>query len=228
MVELVRTESFFLTALGIAEGSRVFDQCCGNGRLSHYLAPLGVDIVGIDLAQGYIDLANQRTSEGMRCQFEAADAFTYVVDPPCDAAFNWWTSFGYTASDAKNLEMLQRAFESLRTGGRFALDFMNVPGVLRHFQPSVITRAPSKDGEITLLRESRLDLGKGVLHKRWTYYQNDTQKAEFDSQVRLYDPPKLVELFVAAGFTDIEVYGDLDQSSIQLDSPRCIVTATRP
>lgn len=223
--EMTGTVSFLQKALELSPGARLLDQCCGSGRLTWKMAELGYTITGMDLIPGYIERARNRQVAGNSApDFEVADAFEFVADPPCDAVFNWWTSFGYSDSDETNTLMLKRASESLLPGGRYALDFMNVPGLYRHFQPHVVTR----NGDVTLVRESTLDLAANTIRKQWTYFLPNGQRTVHHSSVRLYDPAALRRLFEAAGFTDIQFYGDVDGSTLTLNSPRCIITARKP
>jgi ubiquinone/menaquinone biosynthesis C-methylase UbiE len=221
-VEIERAADFLIQALGLAGGERVLDQCCGSGRLTWEMAQRGFEMHGMDLIPGYIDRAKQRGPEGSHApEFEVADAFEFRADPPCDAVFNWWTSFGYSEANETNTLMLRRAWESLRPGGRYALDFMNVPGLYRHFLPHVVTR----NGEVTLVRESTLDLPANVIRKQWTYFLPGGRRVVHHSAVRLYDPAALRRLFEAAGFSEVTFFGDVDASPLTLNSPRCIVLA---
>ena len=223
--EISRAADFLIQALALRGGESVLDQCCGSGRLTWEMARRGYTMRGMDLIPGYIQRAQQRgpASANVPC-FEVADAFVFKADPPCDAVFNWWTSFGYAEDDAINTLMLRRAWESLRPGGRYALDFMNVPGLYRHFLPHVVTRC----GEVTLIRESTLDLSASVIRKQWTYFMPDGRRVVHHSAVRLYDPAALRRMFEAAGFADVTFFGDVDASPLTLNSPRCIITAHRP
>ena len=90
-----------------------------------------------------------------------ADAFEFVPDHPCAAAFNWGSSFGYADADRQNIKMLERAFESLKPGGRFILDYQNIPGVLRDFRQCIVRRHATDDGEILLLRDCQVNLAGG-------------------------------------------------------------------
>lgn len=223
--EVERTTAFLVAELGLTDGMSVFDQCCGTGRIAWALAARGLDVLGIDLIAGYVARARDReVTVRSRPRFEKADAFAYRAQPTCDAAFNWWTSFGYAADDDTNLAMLVRARESIRTGGRYTLDFMNVPALYRGFRPQEVTHA----GDVLLLRESTLDLVANVIHKEWTYVFTDGRRVRHRTAVRLYDPATLCRLFRAAGFDDIRVYGDLDRSPLVLDSPRCLVSGRHP
>jgi len=227
--ELDATLAFLVARLRLAPGARVFDQCCGIGRLSLPLARWGAEVIGVEQAAGYVERARSAArAAGITARFEAGDAFTYVPDRPCDAAINWWTSFGYLDDDDGNAAMLRRAFEALVPGGRFAIDLPNAPGLYAGFRPSEITRRSTPDGDLVMLRESWLDLARGLLHKRWTFVLPDGRRVERPSTIKLYPPDRVVALLAASGFTELEVFGGVDGRAIALDSPRCIVVGRRP
>jgi ubiquinone/menaquinone biosynthesis C-methylase UbiE len=223
--DVERTTDFLVAELELGLGSTALDQCCGTGRIAWALAKRGVAVLGVDIVPSYVRRALRREvtlPNGL--SFEPADAFVYRAIPCRDAAFNWWTSFGYAAADDDNLRMLARARESIRPGGRYALDFMNVPGIYRNFRPRVVTEA----GGVTLVRDSTIDLDANVMHKAWTFTLADGRRFVRNSAVRLYDPAALRRLFLAAGFDDVRIRGDVDGSPLTLDSPRCIVLGRNP
>jgi SAM-dependent methyltransferase len=227
--ELDATLAFLRNELGLAPGVRVFDQCCGIGSLAIPLARGGACVIGVDQSSAYIERARRdAAAAGVAADFRVGDAFEFVAPVPCDAALNWWTSFGYTDDDKRNAEMLRRACESLAPGGRFVLDTMNVPGVLRAFQPTVVTRRATRRGEIALRRESQVLPAEGVMLKRWIYELSDGRCVERHSRVRLYLPHTLVAMLEACGFVDVRLYGDVSGRPLTLDSLRCICVARRP
>ena len=217
--EVDQTVRFLVEELQLTPGARVFDQCCGIGRLAIPLAKWGADVIGVEQAARYVERARAAHSPA---RFEVGDAFEYVPDRPCQAAINWWTSFGYLPDDAGNARMLRRAFEALVPGGRFALDYPNVPNLFADFRPHDITRK----GDITLLRESTFDIARGLLHKRWTFITPE-RRVERTSTLRLYTPDRLVEMLGSVGFTNLRAYGGLDRAPLALDRQRCIVVGER-
>ncbi len=227
--ELDRTLDFIIGVLELAPGARIFDQCCGIGSLSRPLAHRGFGVVAVDQAEGYIERARAEAERepGLDLSYSAADARTYRPQDPVDGVINWWTSFGYAEADDDNAQMLARAYETLRPGGAFLLDTMNAPGVLRHFQPSMITRRSIAGGELVLLRESSIDLPAGALEKRWTYYLPDGRQVMHRSRVRLYQPHELDRLLRAVGFVDVEFFGGITAEPLTLDTLRCICRARR-
>ncbi len=226
--ETEATAEFLVRALELAPGARVFDQCCGTGRLSIPLARRGFEVTGVDLIEAYVARARAAAERaGVVARFHAGDAFAWTPEAPCAGAFNWWTSFGYADDDATNVRMLARAHDALRPGARLALDFHNVAGLLRGFREHVVTRRQTAAGELVLLRESRVDLPRGRLEKRWCFFHPDGRRSAHDSAVRLYLPTELARLLEAAGFVDVRFCGDVRGGPLELDSERCIALARR-
>ncbi len=222
--EVDATVRFLVEELRLTPGARVFDQCCGTGRLSVPLAMWGADVLGVEQAARYVDTARTKArAANVTARFEVGDAFEFVPDRPCAGAINWWTSFGYLPDDDANAGMLQRAFDALAPGGRFALDYPNVANLYSRFRPHEITRK----GDITMLRESRFDLARGLLHKHWTFLRGD-RRVERESTLRLYTPDRIVALLESVGFVDVLLYGDLDRAPLALERPRCIALGARP
>lgn len=226
------TVVFLQNVLEVKPGDKLLDQCCGTGRLSLAMAKQGYDVLGVDLIDSYIEKAKDKAqtelSSNKHCRFVSSDAYEFVAEQPVHGIFNWWTSFGYSATDVDNIKMVQRAFDSLLPGGRFALDFMNVPGLYRHFQPHVVNRIEEPEGQLVLIRETRLDHTEALMHKTWSYFLPNGQQVQHQSQVRLYSPHELHRFFKQCGFTDVQVYGDIDKSGLTLQSPRCIVVGQKP
>src|SRR5580765_3533886 len=63
-------------SLGIKPPLRVLDLGCGDGTTAVPLALLGVDVVGIDIAENLVDAGNKRAAElGLsRLRFQEGDA----------------------------------------------------------------------------------------------------------------------------------------------------------
>jgi hypothetical protein len=120
--------------------------------------------------------------------------------------------------------MLRSAFQTLKPGGRFALDYQHVPRVLRDFQSCLVRRS----GETVVLRESRVDLAAGELAQTWTFFLPDGRRIIRRSAVRLYLPHVLGEMMRAAGFIELSYHGGVNGEALELESPRCIVVGVRP
>ena len=221
--------SFLIEILRLRAGMRILDQCCGIGSLSLPLARHGLLVTGVDQAEDYIARARREANaQGLAIDFHAADAMEFVPEHPVDAVLNWYTSWGYHADDGQNIRMLRRAFEALAPGGRFALDTMNLTGVLRSFQRDVVLRRLVAGSEIVLHRKSSFDLARGLMIKHWEYFLPDGHRISRESAVRLYMPHEVVRMLRSCGFTEIELVGNLAGEALHIDSSRLIALAQRP
>jgi len=225
-----RTADFIIEALDLQPGQTVFDQCCGIGRLSMPLAERGIRVIGVDLIESYVAAARHRAQEdNLSCEFHQGDAHEFIAPEPCDAAINWYTSFGYDEDDAVNIRVLRCAFESLKPGGRLALDYYCTPAILAGFRPHVIVRPDAKAlDDLIVIHENDLDFERGMIHSLWTAIYADGRRIAKPVQTRLYLPHEIIALLKRCGFVDTALCGDIDGSAFARDSRRCIATARRP
>lgn len=124
--------------------------------------------------------------------------------------------------------MLERAFDALRPGGRFALDLPNFPAVLRGFQRHLVRRGTSEGRRVTLIRDSQIDLGRGSLDQLWTWLIEGQPPVERRSSLRLYFPHQVRDMLEQCGFREIRFFGGMRGEELTMDSPRLLLVASRP
>jgi SAM-dependent methyltransferase len=220
--EVVPAVSFLKDKLRLAPGASVFDQCCGIGTLSVALAAEGYRVTGVDLIPSYVARAAD-AAEGLDCRFFTQDARSFIAPEPADAGFNWWTSFGYYEEDAENLRMLQAANRSLKTGAYFALDYMNRDERLNSFAANDVRESVTPQGTWT----TAYDRARDMVVKTWRYDAEGSRVEKKGGGVKLYSAACLERLLTAAGFGDIEFYGDWQGAPLTASSPRCIAVARK-
>jgi SAM-dependent methyltransferase len=114
--------------LGMHSQNKVLDMGCGRGRHAMYLNSRGMDVTGIDIAPESIAYARQFENERLHCYVHdmrqpfGTHEFCYVL--------NLFTSFGYFATEAENIQVIWAATQALRKGGRLVIDFMNVHKIM--------------------------------------------------------------------------------------------------
>jgi len=207
--------------LQLTAGQTVFDQCCGQGRYSRALAQKGMVPVGVDAYAGYVKAAAEACPQG---QFFCADASVFRTPQLCDAGFNVYSSFGYSADDDFNLAFLQRAAESLRPGALFVLETINFANVLVNFQETLVTEL---EGGLTLERRCRLDWQDGMLHQIWSLTRPDGTSRRHPTCTRMLLPRELGNLLARAGFEPLQMLGNLAGAPFAQDHARLVWLARR-
>ncbi|MBS2036320.1 class I SAM-dependent methyltransferase [bacterium] len=219
--EVENEASQLLGLLQLQSGSRVFDQCCGQGRFSQALARRGLTPVGVDFCSDYIQAARRECPQG---EFHCQDAGTFVSEPVCDGGFNVYSSFGYSERDQDNARLLRAAHASLRPGARLVLDTINFANVVANFRPSLIR--DFEDG-LVVERLSQIDWERGLLQQRWFFRKQGEPERQHFTQTRMFMPRDLAELLRAAGFEPLDLLSGLDGAPFERDRPRLVWVARR-
>ena len=146
----------------------------------------------------------------------------------CGGVFNWYSSFGYAATDEQNCRMVARAFDALRPGGKFAMDVPNFFHVVRSFQPQMVKHGTSNGNGVSLIRESEIDIRRGRLNQVWTWNVEGKPTDKRHSSLRIYWPNQMCEMLEACGFHDVRLFGNVRNEDFTIDSPRLLLVAERP
>ena len=96
-----------LELIGVASGRRVLDVGCGSARYGVELACRGAQVVGLDFAQGMVDLANVAAEEAgvvEQCRFEQCDFLAWSDPEPFDVCL----AIGFFDYIAEPANFLQR------------------------------------------------------------------------------------------------------------------------
>jgi SAM-dependent methyltransferase len=203
-------------AMHLADGARVLDLGCGAGRHARQLAVRGFDVTGLDLSASSIQDA--RRFEEMHLHFARHDmrepfgvsAFEYVV--------NLFTSFGYFADPAEHLAVIRNIANSLRTGGRLVLDYLNVRYAEAHLVPF-----ETKTIEGVSYRIARWSDAKAFFKRITVDDPHEVRPLEHVERVAKLSRGDFEWMFAMAGLRLDAVYGDYRLSPYDLlESPRMI------
>lgn len=97
----------------------MLDLCCGPGRHVLEFARRGFRVTGVDRTQRYLEAARATAlSEGLAVELVQADMRDFSRPPTFDLALNLFSSFGYFAEAADDLQVLKNLNASLAPGAR--------------------------------------------------------------------------------------------------------------
>lgn len=209
--------AFLEQQLHLEAEASVLDVPCGSGRHAVALAKRGYRLTGVDLSEGFLEIARQNSD----IEWIHAD----MRNLPCrtfHAAYCMGNSFGYL-DHAGTVTFLRCVAESLRPDGRFVLETGTVAeALLPAFQP----KSEYEFGGIRL----RVDREYDCLHSRYlgTYTFERGEEVEVRRMDQaVYTSGEIVRLLEQAGFTVEQLHGGPDGKPFALGSRRLLVTARK-
>lgn len=214
---------FLVSALKLANGDRVLDVGCGIGRHSIGLAGYGCDVTGIDfseqaLANAMQAASNVESGEGGKPHFEKRDMRRLHERDSYDAAFCFFSSFGYF-SDAENADVASRIARALKPGGRLLIDTVVTESLFPVFRERQWSWA-GPDRSLRVLEESAWVASTGRVVTTWTFIHEDGRCETSRSSIRVYSYRELNELLKAAGFRELRGVATGTDEPFELGSPR--------
>jgi SAM-dependent methyltransferase len=206
---------FFHREIGAIDGP-VLDLACGIGRHLQELAIRGFHGVGCDLS--FLLL---RTGVREYGQLPVARADMRNL-PFCSNSFgalvNFFTSFGYFATEEENLTVVREMARVIKPGAPFLFDYLNVHRELSKMIQKETRQTPTGTTSI----ERWFDSSDRSFNKRMII-----DGRRYLERVRAYDLDEISVLFTSAGMSIREAFGDFDGAPFDRESPRLILFGAR-
>jgi len=220
-----REVAAILDLLGLHDGARVLDLPCGWGRHTLLLPEAGQVAFGADLS---LDLlrraADSARAAGLPNRFAAADVrYLPFRSETFDAVLNLFTSLGLFLDDREDIHALAEARRVLRPGGKFLLESMHRDDVVANYAERDRWTLPNG---IEVRVRRRFDPVTGISYEKLRWRRGE-EHGEKRHALKLRTATEIDGLLRAAGFTEIEYYGDWTGEPLRHDSPRVIAIATK-
>jgi len=198
--------------------SKIMDLGCGQGRHAIYLNGKGYDVTGLDLQKDNIAYASQFANDRLR--FYQHDMREIFEEKAFDLVLNIFTSFGYFDTREEHQRTILSVAKSLRSKGRFVLDFLNPYRVIHQLVPEEVKIVDdiefhikrSYDGEF-ILKDIAFEDG-GMKHK-------------YQEKVKAIRRVEFLNYFEGARLKPIDVFGDYDLKPYHPDRSERLIFVTQ-
>lgn len=216
---------FLVDALPLRPGARVLDVGCGFGRHSVELARRNHHVLGIDPAAAMIRAARQNAQEaGLDVNFQQVAAERYFPAQPFDAALCLFTTLGQVppASDDDNRDLLTTVFNSLKDGGRFALELPQKEPALDALKPSDRFGGDTSYAEV----QRSFDAQTGIVTEQFHIVSPDGIQ-DYHLCYRLFTRQDVIGLLAAAGLQILKSYDGYNPADLSGDSPAMLFVCAK-
>ena len=187
---------------------KVLDLCCGIGRISTELALMGFAVTGVDITESFLKTAIEDAQvHNLNIEYILEDARKFVRPDYFDTIVNLYISFGYFKDQKDDLKVLRNACESLKPGGTFIIETLGKEIAVKNF----VEAEWYERADFTVLTEYKPLDSWSFLKNRWILLKDDKRVEKIFVQ-RLYSASELRSMLLEAGFKQIEIMGDWDES----------------
>ena len=206
--------------LGGPRPGAVLDLACGAGRHTAALRQRGYRTLGLDLS---LTLLARMLARGLP---RVAGDMRRLPFTDCsfDWVLNFFTSFGYFASERENFRVLEEIVRILTPGGRFLIDLMNPGPALANIEPRETRELDGGRAEI----ERWYDATTYRMNKRIVVTAPGEPPRTFFESVRIYQPEEVTIGLRWAGLEVSSLFGNFHGDPYERDSERLIILGFKP
>jgi len=213
-----------IMAISGRRNGAVLDMACGPGRHAIALAKQGFDVTGVDRTRFLLEKAKQNAEEQhARVTWVLDDMRGFAKPDTFDLALSLFTSFGYFDDMAENQAVLRNLNTSLVPGGVLVMDMMGKERLAKIFQPTTSQSLPNGD----LLIERRSIIRNWEMVENQWYVVSGKEVKTFTFRLWVFSAHELKDLLAEAGFSNINIYGDLDGNTYGPDATRLVAFARK-
>ena len=184
------------------------DLACGTGTVSILLAQQGLQVIGVDMSEEMLTVAQQKAGDmDNPPRFVCQHLQKLVLPRGVDLAVCALDSLDYITAPNDCAEAIRRVYRALNPGGIFIFD-VNTPEKLRAMDGQVFL---DEDDDVYCVWRGEFDEKTNICSYGMDLFQRQGRlwRRSFEEHREYaYSTEQLTGYLKAAGFTNIRVYGD--------------------
>jgi len=189
----------------LTENATILDVACGNGRHSNYFAELGYNIVGFDLSNNLLKIAQKnKLKNNSKTNYFCADVRAIPLKSTFDLVLNLFTSFGYFYSDEENFSFINFLSNHVNKNGYFVFDYLN-PSFVKN---NLVKSSERLVKDITISERRKI---KNNRVEKEILISDSKIMHRFYESVQLYSFNEIINAFKKNGFNAVNTFGNYSE-----------------
>lgn len=154
-----------------ARPKTIADLACGTGNITNALAERGFDVIGVDVSQPMLSIAQDKAYEAhLKVRYLLQDIVTLQLHRPVDLLTMINDGINYIEGEAQLISAFEHMARALKPGGLLLLEF-STPYKLEHVLGN--STIAESDEEISMIWENAYDPAARTQTMRLTFFLRD-------------------------------------------------------
>lgn len=210
-------------------GDKILDCPSGYGRHSLALASAGYDVVGADINDQFLAVADKglQASRLHNIRFIKKNMRDLDFSSEFDAAINMFYSFGFFEDEKDNIKSLENFCRALKPSGKFLMHtHVTVPRFMKGLIKTHEIRNLKSSDKLELFRQyneaTKREEGQWFLLKG-----TGEKQASEPYSMRIYTDKEFASMCHNVGFKNVDIFGDWNGTKYKDESDLMIVVAIK-
>jgi len=201
------------------------DLACGTGNITFRLADAGCQIVGIDISQQMLMVAEGKKKNVKNPMFRCQDITNLSVTKQVDFVSCVCDGINYVKGIANVKKVFQNVYNALKEGGVFIFDVSSAYKLKKVLGNNFFYE---DDDDLTYFWTNQLKKDNVVMELAFFVKDGDVYQRFDERHVQyIYDEQMLVQLLGEIGFSDVQTFADYQNKSVAGDTQRIVFRAVK-
>ncbi|MFW9919694.1 MAG: class I SAM-dependent DNA methyltransferase [Candidatus Thorarchaeota archaeon] len=189
----------------------LLDIGCGTGTHALELEKRGYKVSGIDISEGQIARAKEKSIQSPTIEYHVADMRQFKLEQKFDASVSFFGSMGYVTGEGEIERALECIHSHLHDGGLFVFEFWNARGVIPN--NSSWLKAEKDDIRVIRLSKSEFNPETNIITIDFdAYVLSKTSVIDAFTEthtLRVYTPREMKHILEGCGFALVGIFDNL-------------------
>ncbi|MBN2797092.1 MAG: methyltransferase domain-containing protein [Clostridia bacterium] len=211
------------------KGKDILDLACGTGEMSMRLSKKGFKVLGVDLSQEMLEIAQEKAYEKhLKIHYIQQDMTELELFHQYDSVISYCDGFNYITDENDLKAVFKTVFQYLKPGGLFVFDMSSFYKLSIILGENVIAE---NNDDISFIWENYFDPETNLLEFDLTIFQREKQfyrKFEETHVQRAYPLEQIESFLKRVGFEMLEILDTDTRQAVDATSERWLFVGRKP
>ncbi len=208
---------------------RIVELGCGTGNILIPLTSNGWNVIGIDLSEDMLTIAQDKANEtGLYIHLLHQDMREFELGHPVDLIYSFCDSLNYLLQEEDIQKTFQLVYESLNVGGLWVFDYHTEHMITNVLGNQTFTE---RNEDVSYIWDSSFDMSNYTVQYDISFFvqEREDRYKRFEEVhfQRAFPIETIQNCLIKAGFVIEGIYGDFTREAPHVETERLFIEARK-